>query len=488
MQLLRLWSVLCLSLAFLVGVAIGTWGLLGSGLLLVGLLAGSALLGLGLSLLPGRPGLVVPILLAVSAVGVAAVVVHEQVRPDPLLTTQALEEQEALVVSAPEDLGNRQRAYVDLTHDGQTIRVRATWAQVEPSPRYGDFVTVSGSLEPPRQSQEFDERNFLRAHGSVGRLEVSSLVPTDRMGGSKLLRQLHVLRLTLLDRLDRAIDPPEAGIVAGITLGDRSSLDPTLDEAFRRTGTSHILVVSGANVLILAFIVQSLMRETLGRNWSVGLTLGLLLLFVIITGADASIIRAGAFYSFVLLALVLGRRLHALTTVTLVAALMVATNPWLLLYDIGFQLSFAAVLGLLWLSGWIASLLPGWALREYLAPTLAAQLTTLPVLIFHFGAVSWVSPLANALIGPFVPAIMTGGLAVLALPWLRVLSWAVEGATTVVLWIVSWLGSWPAALQQLPSHHLGWTLGSLGVLGLVVLAKRSWLRRANLETEGVYGE
>ncbi|MBI4023192.1 ComEC/Rec2 family competence protein [Candidatus Berkelbacteria bacterium] len=474
MRLVQSWPLLWVSGALIVGAGLAvllpssavTW------LLLVASLLG--LVGLGLILL-GHPrwllGIGLGLVVVLAGLGT---LVRTAIAPIPT-GARPMTDQVVTIVSAPGERVHGLVAYADMEL-GQTVnRVRLEWIGGE-AYRYGTRLVVDGRLRPGAIEERFNERGYLLAHGAMGVLEATRLEVVDGRAGHGLLRWLHDLRLNLIDRLRGALAAPEQAIVAGILLGERSDFSAELEEVFRRTGTTHILVVSGSNVVVIAMVVLGLV-QLVHRRLALGVTALVLAGFVVVSGADTSVVRATMFYGLYLLAQLTGRRVHGPTVVAATAALMLLITPWLLIYDAGFQLSFAAVLGLVLFQPWFNAVLPPLFVPEYAAPALAAHVATLPILVYTFGSASLVAPLVNALIGPLVPVIMALGAAVAALPGIRLLAWLAEGVTTLLILVVTSFAQLPWAAEDLPRHHLGWTTLTLALLGVVAVLAQRWLVR-----------
>jgi len=173
------------------------------------------------------------------------------------------------------------------------------------------------------------------------------------------------------------------------------------------TGTRHIAAVSGMNITIISSLIFSFaLRLGLRKNWAFYSSIGLLFLFILMIGAPASAVRAFIMAGAFLLAERLGRPRSASRAVCFAATLMLASNPLLLTKDIGFQLSFLAILGLIYLQPFFFArlrFLPDpkiLSVRTALSATLSAQVFTLPILVYNFGYISLVSPITNILIVP----------------------------------------------------------------------------------------
>jgi len=237
---------------------------------------------------------------------------------------------------------------------------------------------------------------------------------------------------------------PESALLAGILLGQDKGIPRPVYDAFRATGTAHIIAISGFNITILAALFLALFGRVLGRGRGALVAALAIAAYTVLVGADAAVVRAAIMGMLGMAALQLGRRQHAYTTLAVTAALMAFQNP-AVLEDVGFQLSFAATLGLLLFAApmqeAVARTLTRWLppeqARRWAAPlgefflfTLAAQVMTLPISAWHFRRVSLISFVANPLILPVQAPLMIGaGLAVLlGLVWLplgQVVAWGV---------------------------------------------------------------
>ncbi len=225
-----------------------------------------------------------------------------------------------------------------------------------------------------------------------GTIELSFLEPV-RM-------RLEAVADIFAERLSRALPEPYASYAAGIWLGDRSGIPLDLRDAFYKTGTSHIMALSGYNVTI---IIDSL-GKVLGGFWLPALGI---ILFVLATGAAPSLVRASVMGILVLLAQRYSHDYSAGHALLAAIALMLFFDPALLWGDVGFQLSVAATAGLIWFAPkWHSKLkkIPKvFGFRDAAISTVAAQFATLPLVFWYFGGASWVSLPANVLVQIAMP-------------------------------------------------------------------------------------
>ncbi|MBI4770772.1 MAG: ComEC/Rec2 family competence protein, partial [Chloroflexi bacterium] len=276
---------------------------------------------------------------------------------------------------------------------------------------------------------EFSYSDYLAREGIHAYMPSAEATLLPFRGGNPLVAAIYVLKERSLAVIYRIFPDPEASLLAGILLGVDTGLPADLQQAFKDTGTAHIIAISGFNITIIAGLFVALFSRLLGpRRGALAAVVGIAL-YTLLVGADAAVVRAALMGGLALFARQIGRRQDGLNTLTFVAALMAAVNPHMP-WDVGFQLSFAATLGLILyaqpLQEWVTqrlSRIPYLAprashvaqpLSEYFLFTLAAQLTTLPIMAYQFGRISLVSLIANPFILPAQPAVMLlGGLALL---------------------------------------------------------------------------
>ena len=224
------------------------------------------------------------------------------------------------------------------------------------------------------------------------------------------------LREALADPLRRLVPEPEGGIVRGIVLGERAAVDADLASAFARSGTSHLLAISGFNMTLVATAVAVIARGRVRPAITASLTVSCVLAYSILVGLAPSVARAAVMAVVASLGLAFGRRPATDNALALAVATMVGIDASAI-GDVGFLLSATATGGLLYLGDPISrrlAFLPG-AISQGLATTLAATLPTIPIIAAVFGRVSLVSPLSNLVAVPLFPPLMLAGAATAAL-------------------------------------------------------------------------
>ncbi len=230
-------------------------------------------------------------------------------------------------------------------------------------------------------------------------------------------------REMLVARLMRVFDEPFSSLAAALLLGVRSDIPYDIKEAFRQTGLTHVLALSGFNISIL---INSIARMCgfLPRRLRGVVTIGIITLFTIMVGAQASIVRAAIMGSISVLAEIIGRPYDSKRALFVSAAVMVIIEPSILT-DIGFQLSFAATAGIIFhakkCEKWMVFLPEKFGLRGNFSTTMAAYVWTLPVIMWHFDGISLISPLVNLVVLPMIPYLMLGSFCSLIFGFLTAL-------------------------------------------------------------------
>lgn len=293
-------------------------------------------------------------------------------------------------------------------------------APLYPRYQYGQKLRISGELRLPENfSPDFDYRAYLSKNDILTLTAYPEITETKfRLGfgeGLKLLlyRNIFKLKGAFIESVNRSLAEPQAAYINGILLGARSQIPADLKTAFARTSTSHILAISGYNITIIAWVVSWFFLLFFKRPTAFWFSLAGIALFTILTGAQASVIRAAVMGAVLLLAQRQGRLYSSQNGIILAGAVMILINPEVLRYDLGFQLSFAATLGLIFLGPLLEARfakLPQWfGFRETMLMTVAAQIFVLPLLLLYFNNLSLVSLPANLLILPLIPYLMALG-------------------------------------------------------------------------------
>jgi competence protein ComEC len=355
---------------------------------------------------------------------------------------------------------------------------------------YGDRVTVSGQLLTPPEFDDFSYRDYLARRGIHAMIPNAQVDVLAHNQGRPWYAAMYDLKDRAHQTINRLLPSPQAPLLSGILLGVESGIPENVREAFNQTGTSHIIAISGANIIVVIRVLLGLLEPGLGKRRAAWVTLSGVGIYTLFVGADPAVVRAAIMGGLALFAAQSGRRAHGLTSLAFAVWLMTLWNP-LTLWDIGFQLSAAATAGVVLFSRSFTDRLERLLRRVFAQQTarqvtrwmaepvvvgLAAQITTTPLILLYFGRLSVISLVANILIVPAQAYIMTlGWLAVWAgIIWTALgepLAWVVWIPLTYTLDIVRALAKFDWASLQVdfpPSYAWGVYGGLLG-LALVII-------------------
>ena len=298
-----------------------------------------------------------------------------------------------------------------------------------------DSIAAPGA---PLQNDKFRYDRYLRRdniYALCRNAEIRTRLAEPR--GSRAISALLGVKHKMQQTIGENLPEPHASFLGGLLYGARSTIPAELQDAFKRTGTSHIIAISGYNITIVASIVMlALVTLFIPRKKAFWLAIAMVAGFVVMVGAQASVVRAGFMGVLALTAKQMGRLSRPLPLIMVAAAGMALVNPFVLLFDAGFQLSFLAVIGLMYLAPdlepWFAWLPK--KLGQVIAATLGAIVLTTPLMLYQFDRFSVVAPVVNTLILLAIPWIMLGGFAAVVGTWvISLLGKVLFGLTWVLL-------------------------------------------------------
>ncbi|OGJ50371.1 hypothetical protein A2335_02850 [Candidatus Peregrinibacteria bacterium RIFOXYB2_FULL_32_7] len=285
-----------------------------------------------------------------------------------------------------------------------------------PEYRYGDILEISGELIKPEIIEDFAYDKYLARYKIYSVIYSPQIKNLHKNKGDFFYKNIFEFKKYVENRLNQLFPEPHASFEAGLITGSRKGIPDNLMQDFNTTGLTHIIAISGYNITLVIVLISGLL-SFLHRKTQIICSSITIIVFVIFVGASAAVIRAGIMGVIGLLAIWFGRKSVIAITLIFTAFLMTLLNPKILVYDVGFQLSFLATIGLIYASpklGKILKLPNILGIRESFLMTMSAQVTAVPIILLNFGRLSLISPLANILVAPLIPiAMMFGAFAFL---------------------------------------------------------------------------
>lgn len=330
-----------------------------------------------------------------------------------------------------------------------------------PKYNYGDRLKIIGRLEMPPVFDDFNYRDYLKKDGITAVMSFPKIEFMSSGFGNPIMEIILSFKNKFRDTAGSFISPPQEGFLEALVFGQESNISREWKDKLNITGTRHIAAVSGMNITIISSIISSFAPFYI--------SIVLLFLYILMIGAQASAVRAFIMAVIFILAKKLGRMSSGSRAVFFAATFMLVQNPFLLTKDVGFQLSFLAILGLIYLepyfSNWLR-LLPNpkvFPLRTTLSATLSAQVFTLPILAYNFGRISLLSPVVNILIVPFLAPItilifIFAIFGIILQPLGFLLSWPVWLSLTYITKIVDWFSKMPLVSMAVGNLHWLWLI------------------------------
>ena len=355
-------------------------------------------------------------------------------------------------VSAEPEYQTSAARYVLATDLGKVLMTMPLQPQYE----YGDEFILQCSLQSPKDmiDSTFIYSRYLARSGIYSLCanpKIKSIIKDAR--GNWFRKNILRLKTKVNAQVESLWPEPEASLMAGLLYGARSGLPKDLLDNFSRVGITHIIAISGYNISIIAVVLMNvLILIGFWRQQAFWIVLSVIFLFVVFTGASASVVRAGVMGILVLVAGQLGRLSRVGNVLVSTATVMLLFNPFVLIWDAGFQLSFLATLGLVYLSPLLEKYY-----GQILSATLSAIIATLPFILFQFGRLSIVAPLVNVLVLWVIPWLMLFGFLAVMIGFLffplgQVVAWLAGLGLKYVIILTNWFGSksWAAVEISLP--------------------------------------
>ncbi len=289
---------------------------------------------------------------------------------------------------------------------------------------YGDVILTENNfepLEPPDNPEQFNRKAFLSNQQIYQQtfLDSSKWTNTGINEGNAAFKIIYDIRHQCLTWLSKAVNNQDAyAVAAALLAGYKAEIDPDLRSSYASTGAMHVLAVSGLHVgiiyLMLSYGLSFLNALPRGRFIKLGVIVLLLWIYACVTGLPSSVIRACTMFSFVAIGSNLQRVTNIYGSITASLFLLLLINPYLLT-QVGFQLSYAAVLGIVFLQPRLYNLFPKsryWLVDKIWAITavsIAAQLSTFPLTLFYFNQFPTYFMISNLVVIPAAMLIVPTG-------------------------------------------------------------------------------
>ncbi len=343
-------------------------------------------------------------------------------------------------------------------------------------PRYavGDQVAITGALKLPQNAagSDFDYIQYLK-NKSIRTVMVRPRIEAGQAALSwyqwttaAVYRPLLKVKHSFEHALQQSLAEPVASYIDGVLLGSRQNIPANIQDAFQKTSTTHILAISGYNIAVIAESLLAVAVVFTKRRNAFWISTVVIILFTILTGASASVVRAAVMGLLLLAANGYGRLYDPRNSILCAAAVMVLINPLALRFDVGFQLSFLAVLGMIYLYPILERRLQrvpeAGGLKETILMAVAAQLAVAPILAYTFHSFSIVSLPTNLIVLPLMPYVMLFGFAAGVAGWLfvpfgQLVGWIAWAVAKFQIAVISWFASLPFASVTVSIHWLTMT-------------------------------
>lgn len=376
----------------------------------------------------------------------------------------------------PRSKMNRLELIQGFTPDAQELRGEIViYHQSESLLRPGQVVLIKGNpspIEPPTNPGQFDYQTFMRRQGlSHSHFAGDNILVLGEVSSQPIMDLFSAIRMSLLEKIEGYIpDPDSRQIAKALLLGYKKQMDPEISQAYSSTGAMHILAVSGLHVgIIYGFFflfVKPFRLKWRARVAYLSLIILIIWCYACITGLSPSVLRAATMFTFVAFAQMKSRSPSIFNPIALSAMILLLFDP-LLLYSVGFQLSYLALLGILLIQPLLVRLwLPPYRWLEYCwqisTVGIAAQIATFPVSAYYFHQFPSYFILSNLIAIPAAFLIMAVGVPFLLLSSVPIVSsalaWMTDWMIRMMNFLIFWMGSLPGASVK-DIYFESWEIG-----------------------------
>jgi len=387
---------------------------------------------------------------------------------------------EGMIVEEPvrKETGQQLTIQADELNAGEVgcpagLLIQAT-TKLYPIFSYGDHIGFSGKLSQPidfksDDGRSFDYTGYLAKDEIYYQIRSAEIHDTNpriaRMPpiGTIITLLLYKIKGAFVHNLERVLGEPHAALAEGLVVGEKAALGKDLLEDFRTVGLIHIVVLSGFNITIVAAAMRRILSLFLPRVWCIVVGAAGMILFCILVGGGATVIRSCFMGGIALSADLIRRDYQVARALALAALIMLIQNPLILLHDPSFQLSFLATLGLILLASPIENKLgfipDKFCMRGVVASTLATQIFVSPFILYTMGQISLIGVVVNILVLPFIPATMlfvfiTGSVGMISMAVSQFFGWIAHILLTYELFMVEHFARIPFAALHVPAFSV----------------------------------
>lgn len=350
-------------------------------------------------------------------------------------------------------------------------------------------VEVRGDLRLPASFEDFDYREYLRRQGVYGAMFVPSVTVVSPPGKWDMQSRLSDQRLRLEDGLRRALPEPQGTLAAGIAFGRDQGISSDTKKDFATSGMAHLVAVSGSNVVLVSALALVIAAPYIGRSRATMIAFALVLLYVPTAGLSWSVARSGIMALVLLVGWFAGRPQSGLAGLAFAVMVLTFIAPGAAL-DPGFQLSAAATGGLLTFGPWLVrgisngarfariDAIVGWKMSAIMGLSLAASISTAPVLLFHFGRMPVAAILTNLLVDPMFPVVFVFSWLVALLSLVSDLAaWVAGLGAYYPLALLTWLAETTSTWPSISLDDGNFWLATVSMLTAMAVAFPAYLRQ-----------
>ena len=352
---------------------------------------------------------------------------------------------------------------------GLKIKIKT---KLYPRFHYGDAVSFSGNLSAPfnfksDSGRAFDYKGYLAKDDIFYEIKSGQVNLADGGKRENLVSILYKIKRGFVENLNKVLGEPHSALAAGLVVGEKSALGKDLINNFRTVGLIHIVVLSGFNITVVADAMRRMLTR-LPRVWGIVIGGIGMILFCILVGGGATVIRSCFMASLGLIGNLIRRDYDVMRALIFAGLLMLIQSPTILLHDPSFQLSFLATLGLILLASPIEKLLwfipEKFEMRGICSATISTQIFVSPLILYMMGQLSIIGVLANILVLPFIPMTMlavflTGTFGFISIYASQFFGWIAHHLLTYELLIVQNFAKIPFASLTFPQFSFWWVVG-----------------------------